>query len=1585
MLISFKTKFIFFLLIFCFSIPINFVSGSEETVLYLKFDEGDGTVVFDSSNYRNNGTVNNAFWELNKCIDGSCLFFNNFSSYASVNQHASLNPQNFTIEAWIYSFGGTGNRTIVNKDTNGPATRAWRLHLDSNENDKLVADFQRPIGLPWAVVYSNKSIKNNTWYYVAATYNHSYFCVWINSVLSGCLLENSDIDYRWTQSKLIIGMSEDSSNKKLEYFNGIIDEVKISNYAKNYSQLFSIYNEFCPNDLCNQKNSNIKNVVNPLIITSAEQRNVLSAVPAKAPVLVADSITPEVMRFIEDYKPDWIYTVGFSSGLGNSSRILYNQVPGLFFPNASRAVYVNGSSREKGILASQIAYYLDMPVVFERDGGSYSEIIDLENMSLQEIGDFYINLVKEDGRNIDYLVLTNFSSSESLLAGRLAGMRNGYIIPLENGSYEGVMASLRVGADFLGSHNLYHKNVMYKTGKPLYLALLGSNESIPHIPFFDPGLEIFDNKDGWWLYSDVGYSDLNGDGYYDLALGRMEGLEAASLHLARQSVPKNQSVVLIGEYRHGKFEDLKFFGSGMSQVFAAQVLLGHVNVSTKRIVEEKLSSLDGIGNSSIYDFFGKFNTIVATMIAKNMVKGIALPWTVAEYSNIAMYAILEYDWNSWAKLLGIIPVPRHLDSIEADLAERIGSPGVIGYFGMGEGFWLIPNNSRSYMELLLNPYSRAVEFDNITFSGFLYDDHDVSAKSVIKEKVLREGGSVMGSSGIVHDPYNMHTSTMFFICLAQGKPLGQAFMESVNTDPLTFAVGFFSLYMAYSNIGQEEAAIAYPLLYSKDKLERILWADPAATPLERRYSPQKAVYKTGPANSFIAEVLVAVNRTGQEVLNADTYLAEPEKPLLPVYYREFVLPEGSFLNWVNVTGNYSLENSGMALVYNDSHYTNWTEIIVGCIGSLGFSSLQELDAEKESLIEDCVDNLTRPDVSYPYPNVTFWWKEARLLDNRTIVMVFIPAVIAENESHSLFLESATVQVGYEASMEMNVFAQDVFLGENATVLVELMNMGNEVSGNISIFVEGNGSLEFLDEVTVLGNSNTTIEFSFQPSLGEHEVTAVFEGDNGIGPRYAYFSVHVPPALFVGDIPEIEVNEGEEAEFHISLKNTAGFLLENISVVYEGPFEVEPYSNGFDFEGYGNIILDAYVKVPESYLPGRYSGLVNFFPSNDKKVTANLTFIVPARASFDVQSNMLAEAIKPESYQEIIIPVHNTGNVPLALKGYCEGFDGISCSFFPDDLEVLPGQQGMLYANISVDGGHQSGLFSGTIRVSGEGVSKEMALGVDVLEAAYWEISPLEWHCRLPGCVQDFLVSSSPESNMPLELDFITGNLSLFFDDFVTSVLPGESKNVTMADKVLQEGFAAGIYEGEIRVAASLNSEPAYNTIKTKVIAEGPEFTLEKEFSPDSVMLFWKQFVAPRVSHVEIYLNNIGDVSIDRVRISDEIPDGWKGKKPVISFAKRNKKSMVKDYMVSYENGQLNLSFNFTGKPLLKGEGLEIHYMIYALPETVPKQGIITQTVGESRSSQNIYSVAIKETTLKVEYFDPPQWLRWLFVMIYRLW
>ncbi len=837
-----------------------------------------------------------------------------------------------------------------------------------------------------------------------------------------------------------------------------------------------------------------------LILANSDWKNIISATPTRLPVIVSDSLTAEVEKFINEYGPDYIYTLGFSLDLNNSYEIQYTQIPELFFPDVTQAVYA--ADKTKAILGSNLAYYLGLPIIFEQD--LHYEIIDIESKTIEDIQDLYVQKLKENGDNTDYLVLANFDSAESEIAGYLAGIRRGFIIPIFNSSSWHALEQIKESIAYLGSNGMFSESLDYKKGGPLYLAILGNGSSVSFWKIPDIGSEIFDDKDGDFIYSDIMYGDVNRDGRFELATGRLDGLTSkTTLNLARQRLPVGNKAVLIGEYRHGKFADMLFAFGGMSQVLILDKMILK-SMETERIVEKRIDAprINGDMDDLLKD-------VAKIAVSERLGRIFGWFWKLPSFADLGitvMYSLFEFDWDPWLSHPG--GFPDHLPVIDGNLNEHFHDADVVGYFGLGDKYWTIPPEDRNWLELYLNTYGRSTNFTEINFSGFLYDDHDISAESEIKRQVQAQGGEVLGSSGVIHDPYTTITSASFFNGLESGKSLGEAFSDVMNVNPADRSI----------------AAVLYPshpltksnaYLCVKDLIERILFADPAYKPVSIRAKTvaTEQSFSVTPSGSFSITADVKSNYTIQNrsltVFNADSYLTEQERPVIPVFVREFVLPTNSILESVKVKPAY-LRERGLEknIIYNDSYYTNYTVLLIDCMSELGLGNEEPSEHDEAKLVA-CIKEKAEPVIAYPYPNETYWFTTQELLDDRQIVYVYLPAIIHDNRFVSRVLEEAEITVEYDAQLEMDVETNDIGLDQDENLQVILFNQGEEVSGELFIWADGNNdSWDFKENVTIPFNSSVAREFSFKPSYkGTYSVKVLFVSESiTIGPRNSYFKV-----------------------------------------------------------------------------------------------------------------------------------------------------------------------------------------------------------------------------------------------------------------------------------------------------------------------------------------------------------------------------------------------------------------------------------------------------------------------------------------------
>lgn len=818
-----------------------------------------------------------------------------------------------------------------------------------------------------------------------------------------------------------------------------------------------------------------------MVIVSADMdwRDVLAAAPLRVPVIVAGSVTENVLKFIGDYGPDYVYTIGFDAGLNNSFEIGRGDVAGLFFPNGTEAAMVD--FREQGIIASQMAYRMGVPLVFEGDvdGWDGPGLINLSGMGLEGIRDIYLDWVSEEGGNTDYLVLANINDDSSLLAGRMAGMRNGLVVPVEisginyygepaqvnedNGVF-GIVQEIGKTVMDLGEMGMFHNSSEYRKTGLLYLGIAGDGYAVPFVLLNDPGFEVINDKDGQRIYNDIFYGDLDRDSHMDLSVGRFWGDSTAiSLQVERMGLPKDDEAVFIGQYRHRKYLDTLLMGGGMAQAHLAHWVMEGAGLDVRRIVENRTESPLEMGTKDmfemgVYHYKGKLPSAVG-----GYVSFAGLLWGVMEMGDQIMYAYLEHDWGKWVEQLknGTLTLPEQLEVLYPD--TDLGEPRILGYFGMGDEHWIIPPDDKDEAELLTLPYIRAVPMEELDFSNFLYDDHDMSAESGIEEQVLESGGMAASSSGIVHDPYTIYYSGEFFEGLGNGNPVGEAMRKAVNSIIPEDTVSIADLITSPGEL---------PNLYFKTKYERLLLGDPSYRIVEDSQERGDA-FRISPHNSYLAEAGIVSDYVIRDrilhVRNSDDYLVESGKPYVPVFVREITLPKGSVLKDVSLRAfRRTYRKINPMIVPWDEYYNKSTEF------------------------------------SGSYPGKGFWFKNITLIDGSVLVRVFVPAVLYGN-GKARVLKRGQISIEYESPVEVMVSTRDLRLGKSERISVSVQNnMDDDITGTLWVWVDDQ---EMSREIEVGAGETKKEVFSFNPEeSGKYQVRVILDSEVSPGPRYSDFRV-----------------------------------------------------------------------------------------------------------------------------------------------------------------------------------------------------------------------------------------------------------------------------------------------------------------------------------------------------------------------------------------------------------------------------------------------------------------------------------------------
>jgi len=207
---------------------------------YWKFDEGSGDTAYDESNNNNDGNLAGTCpggstcptWVAGKY--GSALSFDGTDDYVLPPDNSILKPTTaITFESWIKTSANSVFQYIYAYRLNG-----IRFYLSSGQPGiELYTATAGDHGFNWPT-----SIADGSWHHYSAVYDTSLSIQNIKLYIDGVLRKTGN----WTEPILYgsgywaIGRA---GNLASEHFNGLIDDVRIYNYARTTEQIYQDYNQ----------------------------------------------------------------------------------------------------------------------------------------------------------------------------------------------------------------------------------------------------------------------------------------------------------------------------------------------------------------------------------------------------------------------------------------------------------------------------------------------------------------------------------------------------------------------------------------------------------------------------------------------------------------------------------------------------------------------------------------------------------------------------------------------------------------------------------------------------------------------------------------------------------------------------------------------------------------------------------------------------------------------------------------------------------------------------------------------------------------------------------------------------------------------------------------------------------------------------------------------------------------------------------------------------------------------------------------------------------------------------------------------
>ncbi|MCL5010687.1 MAG: hypothetical protein M1127_00535 [Patescibacteria group bacterium] len=187
-----------------------------------KFDENAGLATADTVGGNNGILTNGPVWQTGfSCQSGSCLRFDGINDYVKVNDNDSLSFSNLTVSAWV-KFNKLALSGIVSKRNYLGSQDEYNLFYNAS-NRHFIFRVAGKSGTGQYAYYSiNPSL--DTWYHIVGTFDGVNTKIYVNGVKGVDGTPKASLNNGTATLKI-------GSVDSAYFFNGLIDDVRIYNYA----------------------------------------------------------------------------------------------------------------------------------------------------------------------------------------------------------------------------------------------------------------------------------------------------------------------------------------------------------------------------------------------------------------------------------------------------------------------------------------------------------------------------------------------------------------------------------------------------------------------------------------------------------------------------------------------------------------------------------------------------------------------------------------------------------------------------------------------------------------------------------------------------------------------------------------------------------------------------------------------------------------------------------------------------------------------------------------------------------------------------------------------------------------------------------------------------------------------------------------------------------------------------------------------------------------------------------------------------------------------------------------------------------
>ncbi len=208
-----------------------------------KMDENTGTTAQDTSGNANTGTLTSSpNWATGKF--SSAVHFNGTSQYITAAHSSSLTPTgDYTIGAWVKTSSSNSEQEVVSKFDASGSFPGYLLSVGNaiGGNTGKVCLWVGDSSSGW--VCGSTLVNDGAWHYILAQLSGTTVHIYVDGVLDASATRSPS---RSNTQALRIGSRYDTGSFPNAWFAGLIDQVRIYNYARTPAQIAWEYNRGAP-------------------------------------------------------------------------------------------------------------------------------------------------------------------------------------------------------------------------------------------------------------------------------------------------------------------------------------------------------------------------------------------------------------------------------------------------------------------------------------------------------------------------------------------------------------------------------------------------------------------------------------------------------------------------------------------------------------------------------------------------------------------------------------------------------------------------------------------------------------------------------------------------------------------------------------------------------------------------------------------------------------------------------------------------------------------------------------------------------------------------------------------------------------------------------------------------------------------------------------------------------------------------------------------------------------------------------------------------------------------------------------------